>query len=195
MVVPFRGARGLFDMVPTQRGRELPEACVRPDELVLVIHAGQADPDRELERQKTLITESVARINADVDRFNREVAGMIRTRLASAVRDARRSAELALELGPPHRPRVTPADDRRSTRSRTANAATLAVPAVRRKAGRPRWPDDLLLTHYEAAIAATPEPRTLPAIAKNFRPLGGHELGISPGQLGRLVGRIAPRSE
>lgn len=194
--VPFSGAPGLFEMTPTRRGGELPAAFIRPSELVLVMTVGRAEAGRELERQIALITEWVARINADVDRFNRELAATLRTRLASLERRARGSAELALGLGPPpHQPRRTRLDDRRLTRSWAAKAGGPAVTPTRRGPGRPPWPDDLLADRNEEAVAATPEPRTLAAIAAHFRPLCGNELGVTPDYLRRLIKRIETRPE
>jgi hypothetical protein len=194
--VPFSGAPGLFDMAPTPRCGELPEALVRHDELVLVIPFGRADASRELDHQIGLIAKRVALINADVDGFNLELSTTLRERLASRARRARRNADLALELGPPRRPpRATKPDDRRTSRVWAVDTARPAGAKRRRGPGRPGWPDDLLADHYEEAVAATPEPRTLEAIAEHFRPLDGHDFGVSADHLRRLLTRIETGTE
>lgn len=192
--VPFSGAPGLFDMAPTPRGGELPAALVRHHELVLVIPFRRADAGRELDHQIGLIAERVALINADVDGFNLELSTTLRKRLASQAPRARRNADLALELGPARRPpRATRTDDRRTSRVWAMDTGLSAGAQRRRGPGRPRWPDDLLADRYEEALAATPEPRTLEAIAAHFRPLSGDEFGVDPDHLRRLLGRIETR--
>lgn len=194
--VPFSGAAGLFEMTPTQGGGEPPWGYARPNDLVLVVVAGREDARRDLERQIALITEWVALINADVDRFNRGLSLAIHTQLTSVAGEARRNAALALELGALRQPtRTTRPDDRRTSRMRPATAARPAVTPTRRGPGRPRWPNELIAAHYEEAVAATPEPKTPVAIAAHFRPFGGDPPGVSPDHLRRLLSRIATRPE
>ncbi len=194
--VPCPDAVGLLDMTPTRRGGDHPSGFIGYAELVLVIAFGRADAKRELERQIALITDWVARINVDVAEFNRGLSTTIRTRLAWLARRARESADLALELGAPRRQDRRPRpDERRTSPASAANASHPAVSPTGCGSGRPRWPDDLIVTHYEDAVAATPEPRTLEAIAAHFRPLSGHEIGVSPDQLRRLRKRIQTRLE
>jgi len=197
--VPFSGTPGLFDMTPTQRQGEPPVGYIRYDEpiegerikgeLVLVIPAKGVDAGRELARQRARVDEWVAASATDVLPFNREVSEIGRAEFMSLEHEMRRVAELALKLGPPHEPRMTRRDDRRPSWSWAANAGDPAV-TTRRGRGRPIWPDDLIVAHYAAAVAATPEPQTYRAIAANFRPLSGRKLGVSPDHLRRLRKRI-----
>lgn len=194
--VPFSGSPGLFDLTPTQHGAEPPWAYVRSNELVLVIAAGHADARRELDDQIALTTEWVAFVNTDVERFNRGLSVTVHTLLTSRALEARRNAELALELGVVRQPlRATRTDDRRTSRTRSATAPRPAVTPPRPRRGRPRWPNELIAAHYEEAVAATTDHRTPAAIAARFRPLGGDPAGVSPDHLRRLLSRIATRSE
>lgn len=194
--VPFSGTPGLFDMTPTRRGAEPPSGYTRGNELVLVVAVGRPDARGELKRQIELITEWVVLVNADVERFNRGLSVAIHTQLTSLADEARRSADLALELGAPRRPRrTTRPDDRRTSRTPATTNPHLGAIPTRRKAGRPPWRDELIAAHYEEAIAETPEPRSPAAIAARFRPLGGDRPGVSSDHLRRLLNRITTRPE
>lgn len=62
-------------------------------------------------------------------------------------------------------------------------------PNIRRAAGRPPWERDEFLRHWNAAVAATPEPKTHAAIAEHFIRQDGTE-GIEPGSLRKLRRRF-----
>lgn len=192
--VPFLGAAGLFDMRPTRDDGEHPIGWVREHELVLVLAADGGKAQREVDRQKSLINDWAARINSDVEPRNERLARTIRTRVTFEADRVRRTAALALELGPPPAPRTGRRSEERQARSTTSGGRSDAALQAHRP-GRPRASRELILDRYEEAVAATPQPQTLTAIAARFRTMDGRHLGISARHLRRLLGSIQESAE
>lgn len=187
--VRFTGAPGLFGMTPTRTDGPHPTGWVRERALVLVVPADQDSAHREFDRQRALIDEWVARVNADAELLNRRLAKVIRTRVTSDANRLRASTDLAREFGPPP-PRRGPtgADSSRGRRATPADhAGDVGPPAG--TGGRPRGSRAYNLERYEEALAATPEPRTSKAIAARLRTMDGR-IGVGVRQLRRIVGHI-----
>lgn len=192
--VPFVGAAGLFDLRPTRDDGERPTGWVREHELVLVLTADGRKAQREVDRQKSLITDWATRINADVEPRNERLARTIRTRVTFEADRVRRTAALALELGPPPSRRKGMTSEERHPRSTTSGDRSDGAIQAHRP-GRPRASREHILDRYEEAVAATLQPRTRTAIAARFRTMDGRHLGISPRHLRRLLRGIEESAE
>lgn len=184
--VPFWGPAGLFDMRPSREDGELPTGWVREHELVVVLPADRDIAQHEFEHQMSLVSDWVARINADVVPRNERLTRAIRTRVASKVDRARQIALLARDFGPPPLPRRgRPSADRHGSQLTSSGRSAIAIGP--RRPGRPPASRELILDRFEEALLATPEPRTYAAIAERFRTLDGSYVGITPRHLRRLL--------
>ena len=192
--VPFTGAEGLFDTRPTRDDGGHPVGWVSEHHLVLVLPADRDDAHREFDRQKTLVTDWVSRINGDAEPLNQRLAKIIRTRVTSDAKRLREAAALAQEFGPPRLPRARrEADDSRRARVAAGDhRRLLSVPPS--KPGRPPASREFNLERYEEALRATPEPRTQEAVAASFRKMDGR-VGVSPRYLRRLLHDIEASAE
>lgn len=192
--VPFTGAEGLFNTRPTRDDGEHPVGWVSEHHLVLVLPADRDKAHREFDRQKTLVTDWVSRINGDVEPLNQRLAKVIRARVTSDAKRMREAVALAQEFGPPPLRRVPrEADD--SRRARVAAGDQRRLPGVPpSQPGRPPASLEFNLERYEEALRATPEPQTQEAVAANFRKMDGR-VGVSPRYLRRLLHAIEASAE
>ena len=206
--LPYTGMDGLFDLRPTRHDGTPPRGFVWSGRKLLrysVVPAEFAIVERDLDRLEAAIKRWVARVNRDVDAFNSDLPGVIHRalqKLKSRLDRLRAQDDLVGALGVPRTPLEEPRTALEMPRhpgparrrgSIEANGGESTTPAThesvrgpRSGPGRPGWTRELFEEHWREAMAATPQPRTFPALAAHFRAFDGTLGGVTGDHLGRL---------
>lgn len=193
--IPFSGAEGLFDMRPSNAPPEPVYGSVRQAGLTLSWVGVQPDAPTikaDFDGQEAILEAWVSAVDADVDRYDKELRKVVRAAVKGRLATLRAGAQTVTQLGIPLRhPDVgdvpVSRDGRRQQVARVPDASG-SIP--RRGPGRPGWTPDLFEERWSDASRLTPPPPTLKALAKHFQGLDG-SMGLLTGDhLGKLRRRF-----